>query len=112
MKHFIFISFISVSFISPAIAADVPQAGEAFRTEYVKKYTADCVKGIEDKPDLRVRYSHKTVEAYCTCRQRFTADVFAQAIKEDRRGKPVQDESAKYAQEKCVHILLKQLEHE
>jgi hypothetical protein len=112
MKHFVLLSLFSMSLASSAIAADFPKADDAFRAEQVKKYSAACVKGIEDKPDLRVRYSHQTVEAYCACRQRYAADVYAQAIKQDRRGKAVEDEATNYAQEKCVHILLKQLEHE
>jgi hypothetical protein len=112
MKHLFLFYMFSLGCISPVIAADVPQADAAFRAERVKEYTASCIKGIEDLPDLRAIYSHKTVEVYCVCRQRFSADVLAQAIKIGKRGKAVQDQAADYAAEKCGHILLNHEEHE
>lgn len=95
-----------------AVAADVPPANAEFRAKISKEYMGVCIKGIEDKPDLRALYSHKTVETFCTCRQRYRADVLAQAIKNDQRGKAVSDRASDYSQEKCVHILLNNLEQE
>ena len=73
---------------------------------------AACVQGIEAKPHLRATYSAKTVETYCACRQRYRADVLAQALKNNVRGKAVVDQAADYAQAKCIHILLQHLEYE
>lgn len=95
-----------------AIAADIPAADPAIRAEYVKRNSAACVKAIEDQPGLKAFYSHKTVEVYCNCRQRYRADVITQATKEDRRGKAVQDEAAAYEKTKCASILINQVEHE
>jgi hypothetical protein len=95
-----------------AHAADVPPASEEVRAQRIKEYTAVCVKGIEDVPELRTVYSGKTVHVYCTCRQRFHADVLANAQKEGRRGKAVSEEAYDYADKKCGHILLKNLESE
>lgn len=79
---------------SSAVAADYPVASEEFRIEYASKYHATCVEGIEAVPDLRAFYSHKTVETYCACRQKNEADVVADAIKTDKRGKVVEDAAA------------------
>jgi hypothetical protein len=95
-----------------AVAADAPPASEEFRARLIKENTAACVKGIEAKPDLRAIYSHKTVETYCICRQRYRADVFAHANKNDERGQAVADRAHDYAHGRCVHILLKNLERE
>ena len=114
MRYMIF--FIAIAtffgFTRRAVAVDVPQATEEFRAQIISKYKDNCVKGIEDKPDLRVLYSHKTIETYCTCRQRYRADIIAQAIKNNERGKMVSDRVHDYAQAKCVHILLNGLEQE
>lgn len=99
-----------VAWTIAAAAEDVPEASAEFRTKYIAENTALCVKGIEDRPDVSALYSRKTVETYCTCRQRYRADVVAQAMKEGKRG--VFDEAARYAELKCNHILLQQLEHE
>jgi hypothetical protein len=103
---------ISFGFTCRAIAADAPPATEEFRAQLISEDNDNCVKAIEDKPDLRALYSHKTIETYCTCRQRYRADIIAQAIKDNERGKSVSDRAADYAQEKCVHILLNGLEQE
>jgi hypothetical protein len=95
-----------------AVAADVPPAGSEFRKQIAGEYVGGCVKGIEDQPNLRAIYSRKTVETYCTCRQRYRADVLAQALKNGERGKAVSDRASDYSHEKCVHILLKNLERE
>jgi hypothetical protein len=93
-------------------AADVPEASAEFRAQYIKENAAACIKGIEDKPDLRTLYSHKTVETYCTCRQRYKADVIARAMKAEQRGKAVSDEAYEYAEQKCNYILIEQRESE
>jgi len=108
MKYFLLACFAAWS--AAAFAADVPEASAEFRAQYIKENTSACVKGIEDQADLKALYSSKTVEAYCTCRQRYRADVIAQAKKDGRRG--VFDEAAAYAEKKCNHILIEQLEHE
>jgi hypothetical protein len=91
-----------------ANAADYPAASEQFRAEYATKYGPACVAGIEAVPDLRAFYSHKTVEGYCACRQKYEADVIADANNNDKRGKEVQDGAAAYAEEKCMHVLMNQ----
>ncbi|MES2821128.1 MAG: hypothetical protein V4812_19300 [Pseudomonadota bacterium] len=93
-------------------SAEYPISSDQQRAQQIDQNTAACVEGIEALPDLRALYSRPTVQAYCTCRQRFSADVLADAAKNDRRGKAVQDEVAAYAEEKCTYILMQQLEHE
>lgn len=108
-------TFAAILFLTAArcaLAVDVPPANPEYRAQITKEYMGLCVKGIEDLPDLRAMYSRKTIETYCTCRQRFRADVLAQAIKNDERGKAVSDRASDYSQEKCAHILLKNLEKE
>jgi hypothetical protein len=112
MKSHVVVGFVLLNLSTLAIAADIPAADPAIRAQYVKEYSAACVKGIEDKPALKVLYSHKTVEVYCNCRQRYRADAITQAIKEDRRGKAVQDEAEAYATKQCTPILINQVEHE
>jgi hypothetical protein len=97
---------------TPGLTADVPEASAEFRAQYIKENAPACIKGIEDKPDMRALYSHKTVEAYCTCRQRYKADVIANAIKDNKRGKAVADAAYEYAKTKCTPILLEQRETE
>lgn len=108
LYSFLVVGFATLS--SCLIAVDIPPAKESFRAQYIKDHVEGCIKAIEAKSDMRVFYSHKTVETYCTCRQRYEADVVSQAEKEDKRG--VQDESNKYVGQKCQHILLDNLEHE
>jgi hypothetical protein len=93
-------------------APDIPAASAEFRAKYVAENTAACVKGIEASVELKALYSAKTVEVYCKCRQRYRADVIAQAIKDGKRGKAVDDQGADYAQAKCSRILISQLEIE
>ena len=95
-----------------ALGADVPPASAEFRAQIMKEYVGLCVKGIEDQPDLKAMYSQKTVEVYCVCRQRYRADVLAQAIKNGERGKAVTDKAHNYSQAKCGHILVNGLEKE
>jgi hypothetical protein len=99
-------------FNSVGFAADVPEASADFRAQYIKENAAACIKGIEEKPDLRALYSHKTVETYCTCRQRYKADVIADAMRTERRGKAVADEAYEYAAQKCGYILIEERESE
>lgn len=101
-----------VTWLGQAHAVEVPPASAEFRAQIAEEYMASCVQGIEAKPHLRATYSAKTVETYCACRQRYRADVLAQAIKNNARGQAVDDQAADYAQEKCVHILLNHLERE
>lgn len=103
-----YLAFVAV----PALAADPPPADAEFRDHYVASYSGACVKGLEAKPELKALYSSETVVAYCECRQRYKADVLAQAIKDERRGKQVQEDANEYAQAKCAHILEQQLDHE
>lgn len=93
-------------------AADVPPSSAALRAQITKEYMSVCVKSIEEKPDLRAIYSTRTIETYCACRQRYRADVLAQAIKNNERGTSVADRASDYAQEKCSYILLQSLEEE
>jgi hypothetical protein len=95
-----------------AIAAEVPAASAEFRARYVEEYAPACIKGIEDNPEMRALYSHATVATYCTCRQRYRADMVAQAIATGRRGKAVDDEGYEYAAAKCARILTGHLEKE
>ena len=95
-----------------AVAADVPPADAEFRSQIAREYVGGCIKGIEDQPMLRAIYSRKTVETYCTCYQRYRADVLAQAIKSGERGKAVSDRAADYSHEKCLRILENGLERE
>jgi len=108
MKYFLLACCVAWS--AAAFAADVPEASAEFRAQYIKENTSACVKGIESQADLKALYSSKTVEVYCTCRQRYRADVVAQATKDGKRG--VFDEAAQYAEKKCNRILIEQLEHE
>ncbi|MDQ0612123.1 hypothetical protein QFZ83_006294 [Variovorax sp. W1I1] len=96
----------------PALSTEIPEASGKFRAQLIKENTASCVAGIEVKPELRALFTRKTIEAFCTCRQRYRADVISQAAKMDKRGKAVEDEAHEYAQAKCSHILTQQLEHE
>ena len=100
-----------------AISADVPPASEEYRAQIIEKYRDGCVRGIEDRPSLETQYSHKTIEVFCTCRQRYRADVMAQATDNDERRdfndeRRVFNRAADYAQSKCDYILLKSLEQE
>ena len=95
-----------------AVAADVPPADAAFRSRIVREYVGGCIKGLEEQPMLRAIYSRKTVETYCTCCQRYRADVLSQALKNGERGKAVSDRASDYSHDKCVHILEKGLERE
>ncbi|MDR2219012.1 MAG: hypothetical protein LBE24_00340 [Methylobacillus sp.] len=95
-----------------ATNSTVAESSDEFRAKITDEYAMECIKGIEDEPDLRAVYSHKTVEVYCVCRQRYRADVLAQAIKDDERGKAVSDRAAAYAHENCKYILLQGLEKE
>jgi len=108
MRYFLFIC--AAAWSVAAVAADVPEASAEYRAQYIKENTKACVNGIEEQADLKALYSSKTVEVYCTCRQRYRADVVAQAEKDGKRG--VFDEAAAYAEKKCNHILIEQLEHE
>lgn len=110
MKRLFMLSLALFSCVG--IAADVPEASAEFRARYIKENTAACVKGVENEPELRTLYSHKTVETYCTCRQRYKADVIAKAMKAEQRGKAVSDEAYEYAEQKCNYILIEQLEAE
>ncbi|MET1078941.1 MAG: hypothetical protein ABWY06_13085 [Pseudomonas sp.] len=95
-----------------AAATEYPAASAEQRAQRIDEYTASCVTGVEAVPDLRALYSHATVQAYCTCRQRYSADVLAQAAKKDQRGKAVEDRMNAYAEAKCTYVLVQQLEHE
>ncbi len=70
------------------------------------------MSGVEAVPDLRALYSHATVQAYCTCRQRYSADVLADAAKKDLRGEDVEERMSAFAEAKCSYVLVQQLEHE
>jgi hypothetical protein len=106
------IAVVFLGLAAHAVAADVPPASEEFRAQRIREHTPACVKAIEEKPDLRARYSRKTVETYCVCRQRSYADVLALAIKNDERGKAVVDKAEAHIRKRCHHILLENLEHE
>ncbi len=115
MKRFILASLVVLFSSSCVVAADVPDvpaASQEFRTKYISENVPTCVKAIEDSPTLKTAYSKKTVEVYCTCRQRYSADVIAQAMKDGKRGKAVSDQAEEYADEKCRRVLLKNLEIE
>jgi hypothetical protein len=68
-----------------ANAADFPAASAEYRNARIEEYVPGCLKAFEDDPEIRVQYSHKTMEVFCTCRQRFKADVLAWAIEKNIR---------------------------
>ena len=110
MKHFA--TAVALSALAMSAAADVPPASPEFRAQITREYRDVCVEGIENQPALRASYSRNTVETYCTCRQRYRADVLAGALRKDERGMGVTDRASDYSHEKCAHILLKNLENE
>jgi hypothetical protein len=95
-----------------ASATDVPKADAEYRAKYTKENMSTCMGALEKDPELRALYSHKTVEVYCQCKQGYRADVLAQAIKQDQRGKEVSDRAADYSHGKCKYILIGNLEAE
>jgi hypothetical protein len=93
-------------------AADVPRADAEYRAKYTKENMSTCIGALENEPELRALYSHKTVEVYCQCKQGYRADVLANAIKLNQRGKEVSDRAADYSHAQCKYILIGNLEAE
>ncbi len=99
-------------FTNHAFAANVPEATAEFRAQHIKEYAPSCIEALDGNPKFRVSYTRRTIEAYCTCRQRYEADVYAAAMKADKRGKAVEDDASEYSSKKCSRILIEKLERE
>lgn len=95
-----------------ASAEEIPPASKEFRQSYIADNVPFCIKTLEEMPDERALHSHKTIVAYCSCRQRYKADVISWAIDNNQRGKEVSDRADAYTNEKCLNILIEDLEEE